>query len=133
MSAQAINTVRSAALPKQNIQLYTTDELVVNLAPMLQSAFNLVDGNQWNNTFFLAAFDSSGAIYQVTSTLPLREGEWGNDFRNGVIYAVIPSSSLDGLQPGSYVLFFNAEVGGISRTFRLPITCFINGGGIRPQ
>jgi hypothetical protein len=58
--------------------------------------------------------------FPVSSPTNVRDGEYGNEFSNAIVYAVIPNENLDQLRRGFYQVMLQFTVGSLTQSFVLP-------------
>jgi hypothetical protein len=116
MSASTLNRLNSTSIPAQTLTFYTSDELIVDLSPLfrltLLSSFSSL-------SIGIALFQ--GTISTSPVPIPVLDAVNGNDFANGIVFAVIDGSFLDALNRGSYSMYCVVTIDGLSKTLKLPL------------
>lgn len=98
---------------KEDLRLY--DDLVIDLSRIFTFVQPQSDIRQFSLEITLMQL---GEPY--LPAIQINDGEYGNNFSEGIVFAVIPNEQLDSLRRGFYQIAIRATIERLTRSYILP-------------
>lgn len=111
MTAQLVHQVDFNRISKQRVELNYIDDLILNIGDI----FAFVNPKTEISNFQIQiSLWQNGR--QMFSELPVSDGQYGNEFSSGQVYAVVNNEYLDSIPRGFYQVLLRVTYGDLSRS-----------------